>query len=103
MIETIWNYIWHSVWLSFGLAGVVVIICVIIAIYVPPLRKLAILVGGATLGAIAAYGKGVRDAKAREDARHAAAEDRSVATGEADRKRADSSAASGMPDGGNRD
>ena len=61
MSDFIWNFVLSSVWGWIGTAGVVALICLAIAWFIPPLRPYAIMVLGVVVSAATIYTKGSRD------------------------------------------
>ena len=65
MLETLWNS--SVAWFGFG--GAVVIACVAVAYFFPPLRRTALSIAAGALAILVIYGKGVSDAKRAEQKR----------------------------------
>ena len=61
--------IFDSLWGWIGIAGVIVICCGVVAWFVPPLRNLAVAIGGVAIAAASIYSKGSRDRAALEKRR----------------------------------
>ena len=60
------DFILHSLWGWIGLGGLVVILCLVVAWFVPGFRLVALEVLGGVLAATAIYTKGAKDAEALE-------------------------------------
>ena len=65
MIEFLFNSLWG--WLS--VTAIIVIACGLVAWFVPPFRRLALMIGGVALVAATIYAKGTRDRAALEQRR----------------------------------
>lgn len=66
MTDWIIQSIFSSMWGWIGTAGVVVIISLAVAWFIPPLRQLAVAVAGIAVAAATIYSKGSRDRAALE-------------------------------------
>lgn len=60
-----WEFIFGTIWGWIGTAGVVVIICVAVGYFFPPLRVIAIEIAAVVISAASIYAKGNRDEAAK--------------------------------------
>jgi len=67
------DFFLHSLWGWIGLGGVIIIICGVVAWFIPGFRLVAIEIAGGILAATAIYAKGAKDAEALEAAKKEAA------------------------------
>jgi hypothetical protein len=63
------DFLFSTVWGWIGIAGVIAVACMAVAWFVPPLRTVALAVGGAAIAAATIYTKGSRDRAALEQKR----------------------------------
>jgi hypothetical protein len=61
----IWNFLFHSMWGAIGGTALIVVACVAVGYFFPPLRRIAIEVAGVALAAATIYTKGNRDEAAK--------------------------------------
>lgn len=91
MLSWIVQTFFSSLWGIIGTTALIVIACGVVAWFVPPLRKLALMVGGVVLAAASIYTKGNRD----EARKWKEAEDRAVDKGNNARRDAERESAAG--------
>lgn len=85
-----WDWLTYHVFTSLvgwlGLAGVIVVVCLAVAWFIPPFRRLALMVAGVVASAGAIYAKGSSDAARRKQEEWDNAERESKARGEQARR-----------------